>query len=87
MFEASNNEAEYEALTAGLRLAKDIGVSHLRAFSDFQLVVDQMTGDFDSKEATMRGYRDMALPLARLFNTFHIRNIPRAENSNAAEMA
>ncbi|GMP37997.1 hypothetical protein CsSME_00021317 [Camellia sinensis var. sinensis] len=87
LFEASNNEAEYEALLAGLRLAKDIGVSHLRVFSDSQLVVGQMTGDFDAKDDTMRAYRDLALPLARLFNTFHIKHIPRADNSKADEMA
>ncbi|GMP92070.1 hypothetical protein CsSME_00042456 [Camellia sinensis var. sinensis] len=35
----------------------------------------------------MRAYRDMALPLVRLFNTFHIKHIPRAKNSKADEMA
>ncbi|GMP83159.1 hypothetical protein CsSME_00037186 [Camellia sinensis var. sinensis] len=35
----------------------------------------------------MRAYRDLALPLARLFNTFHIQHIPRAENSKVDEMA
>ncbi|XP_024016294.1 uncharacterized protein LOC112089770 [Eutrema salsugineum] len=36
-FPASNNEAEYEALIAGLRLAKEIGAQHLHAFCDSQL--------------------------------------------------
>ncbi|XP_028122321.1 uncharacterized protein LOC114319495 [Camellia sinensis] len=44
-------------------------------------------GEFDAKEGTMRTYRDLALPLVRLFNTFHIKHIPRAENSKADEMA
>ena len=56
-------------------------------FSDSQLIVGQITGDFDAKEDTMRAYRDIALPLVRLFNTFHIKYIPRAENSMADEMA
>ena len=38
-FEASNNEAEYEALIAGLKLARDIGARRIRALSDSMLVV------------------------------------------------
>ena len=38
-FKASNNEAEYEALLAGLRLAKKMKVGYLQIFSDSQLVV------------------------------------------------
>ena len=38
-FEASNNEAEYEALIAGLKLARDIGARHVRALSDSMLVI------------------------------------------------
>ncbi|CAE5959309.1 unnamed protein product [Arabidopsis arenosa] len=37
-FKASNNETEYEALIAGLRLAKGIGTKRIKAFSDSQLV-------------------------------------------------
>ncbi|XP_028101639.1 uncharacterized protein LOC114300959 [Camellia sinensis] len=53
LFEASNYEAEYEALIAGLRLARDIGVSHIQVFSDSKLIVGQITGKFDAKENTM----------------------------------
>ncbi|KAL0430851.1 UNVERIFIED_CONTAM: hypothetical protein Sradi_0711100 [Sesamum radiatum] len=41
-FNASNNEAEYEALILGMRLAQDAGVSHLLAYSDYQLIVKQV---------------------------------------------
>ena len=33
-FQASNNEAEYKTLLAGLRLAKELKVSHLKVYSD-----------------------------------------------------
>ncbi|KAM2322261.1 hypothetical protein ACFXTH_018949 [Malus domestica] len=39
-FKASNNEAEYEALLAGLRLAKHLGV----------------TNNFDAKDSSMVAY-------------------------------
>ena len=38
-FEASNNKAEYEALIAGLKLARDIGPRRVKALSDSMLVV------------------------------------------------
>ncbi|XP_028101407.1 uncharacterized protein LOC114300744 [Camellia sinensis] len=86
LFDASNNEVEYEALILGLRLAKDIGVSHIHVFSDSQLIVRQITREFNAKEETIRAYRDIALPLVHLFNTFQIRHIPWSENSKADKM-
>ncbi|KAL0416215.1 UNVERIFIED_CONTAM: hypothetical protein Slati_3453400 [Sesamum latifolium] len=38
-FKASNNEAEYEALVIGMRMAHETGAKHLLAYSDSQLVV------------------------------------------------
>ena len=38
-FKASNNEGEYEALIAGLKLAKHVGTKWIRALSDSMLVV------------------------------------------------
>ncbi|KAL5569097.1 hypothetical protein UlMin_025672 [Ulmus minor] len=42
-FKATNNEAEYEALIAGLNLAKDMGIKKLSIRSDSQLVILQPT--------------------------------------------
>ena len=38
-FDASNNEAEYEALVASLKLAKDIGAEKVEILSDSILAV------------------------------------------------
>ncbi|KAM1958915.1 hypothetical protein ACFX15_004248 [Malus domestica] len=55
-FKASNNEAEYEALLTGLRLAKHLGVKRIDIFSDSQLVVNQVTNNFDAKDSSMAAY-------------------------------
>ncbi|KAM1677501.1 hypothetical protein ACFX1S_037967 [Malus domestica] len=55
-FKVSNNEAEYEALLAGLRLAKHLGVKQIDIFSDSQLVVNQVTNNFDAKDSSMAAY-------------------------------
>ena len=39
-FKATNNEAEYEGMIAGLSLAKDIGAQRLTVCSDSQLVIN-----------------------------------------------
>ncbi|KAF8096227.1 hypothetical protein N665_0314s0005 [Sinapis alba] len=52
-FTASNNEAEYEVLIAGLCLAKVVGAKRLQAFCDSQLVASQYSGDYEAKNERM----------------------------------
>jgi len=49
-FKASNNQAEYEALIAGILLAKEMGARVLMAKSDSLLVTGQVTGEFQAKD-------------------------------------
>jgi len=39
-FKASNNEVEYEALLAGLRVISDLGAKEVEVYSDSRLVVN-----------------------------------------------
>ncbi|KAL0412081.1 UNVERIFIED_CONTAM: hypothetical protein Slati_3797800 [Sesamum latifolium] len=55
-FKASNNEAEYEALVIGMRMAHETGARHLLAYSDSQLVVKQVEGTYEAKEESMIQY-------------------------------
>nr|KYP73704.1 hypothetical protein KK1_006352 [Cajanus cajan]KYP73711.1 hypothetical protein KK1_006359 [Cajanus cajan] len=45
-FKASNNQAEYEALLAGLRLAQEIGVRRLTCWTDSKVVAEQVNDNF-----------------------------------------
>ncbi|KAL0445601.1 UNVERIFIED_CONTAM: Gag-Pol polyprotein [Sesamum latifolium] len=42
-FKASNNEAEYEALVGGMKMAHEAGTRHLLAYSDSQLIAELQT--------------------------------------------
>ncbi|KAD4982672.1 hypothetical protein E3N88_19343 [Mikania micrantha] len=53
-FRSSNNEAEYEALLAGLRLACRMKVRKLKAHVDSMLVANQVNGTYDAKEPAMK---------------------------------
>ncbi|CAL2276705.1 unnamed protein product [Prunus armeniaca] len=52
-FRTFNNEAEYEALLAGLRLAKSMSAKQISIHSDSQLRVNQIKADFAAKDASM----------------------------------
>ena len=47
---ASNNEAEYKAFLAGLRMARPTGANRLRVQCDSRLVVNQVNKEFEAKE-------------------------------------
>ena len=55
-FKTLNNEAEYEALLAGLRLAKELKARHLQIFSNSQLVVKQATEEYLARGEKMVAY-------------------------------
>nr|GEW31517.1 reverse transcriptase domain-containing protein [Tanacetum cinerariifolium] len=48
-FAASNNEAEYEALVAGLRIATQMGVKNIQVNVDSKLVANQVLGTYVAK--------------------------------------
>ena len=52
-FQASNNEAEYEAVIAGLNLASSLEVNQLEVCSDSQLVVRQIEDTYEAKSGRM----------------------------------
>ncbi|KAM5554801.1 hypothetical protein ABKV19_022958, partial [Rosa sericea] len=86
-FKASNNAAEYEALIAGLQIARELDVQHLDIFSDSQLVVNQVSGNFEAKEPHMASYQALTRALAQRFTSYHITQIPRARNDKADALA
>ena len=66
-FNASNNEAEYEALIAGLRLAITLGARRLKIHSDSQLFVNQVLGEYTAKDARMKAYLSVVHSLLKNF--------------------
>jgi ribonuclease HI len=77
---ATNNEAEYRALIRGLEVASEQGCTEVEARGDSQLVVRQVTGDWQTNEEHLRELRDRARELANEFETFEILWVDREEN-------
>ena len=59
-FQASNNEAEYEAQLAGVKLAADLNITKLRIFSDSQLVVNQILREYLVRDENMISYYEIS---------------------------
>ena len=57
-FPATNNESEYEALIAGLDLAKAAGAAKVVIHCDSQVVTNQVNGDYECKGERMKRYLD-----------------------------
>ncbi|KAG7583508.1 Ribonuclease H domain [Arabidopsis suecica] len=87
LFNASNNEAEYEALIAGLRLAQGVGAEEVVAYCDSQLVVNQFNGDYEAKDLRMEAYLEVVKGLSKDFKKFELIRIPRGENTTADALA
>ena len=83
LFKASNNDAEYEALLASMDLCYALGVEHLCAFSDSQLIVSQAKGNFEARDATMMSYLTKVKERSLSFKKFEIEHVPQSKNRQA----
>jgi hypothetical protein len=86
-FRASNNVAEYEALVHGLKLAKEIGIRRILCFGDSDLVVHQVSGEWDAKDANMASYRFYVQQLSGFFEGCEFLHVPRANNDKADRLS
>ncbi|KAL0449405.1 UNVERIFIED_CONTAM: Ribonuclease HI [Sesamum latifolium] len=86
-FNASNNEAEYKPLVLDMRMAQDAGVSHLLAYSDSQLIVKQVNGEYEAEDETMVQYLQQIEELKTKFKSFQLHQIPRKENIKADSLS
>ncbi|XP_074374562.1 uncharacterized protein LOC141714969 [Apium graveolens] len=86
-FKATNNQAEYEALIVGLKLAKSLGISRMTIHSDSQIVVKQTTGEYIAKDPTLAQYQAMVRSTLEATPDITILHINREENSKADELS
>jgi len=86
-FKASNNQAEDEALIAGMLLAKEMGAQSLVVKSDSQLVTGQVTGEYHAKDPQMEAYLKYVQVLKGAFVAFELVHVPREQNARADLLA
>jgi ribonuclease HI len=67
-WKVSNNEAEYEALLHGLRLAASLGIKRLLVYGDSAVVINQVNKSWDRNNENMDAY---CLEVCKLENKFY----------------
>ncbi|XP_022007340.1 uncharacterized protein LOC110906528 [Helianthus annuus] len=82
-FKSSNNEAEYKALLAGLRLAEKVGARDVIAHVDSLLVANQVNGVYEAREANMIGYLEQVKQVMALFDSCKVEHVTRSKNKKA----
>ncbi|GAU46913.1 hypothetical protein TSUD_402940, partial [Trifolium subterraneum] len=82
-FPTTNNQAEYEAFLAGLRLAEDMGAEEIRIFTDSQLVASQVSGEYQTKEERLLEYLNLIRTKLAKFKETEVKHVPREHNARA----
>ncbi|NP_063998.1 orf764 (mitochondrion) [Beta vulgaris subsp. vulgaris] len=82
-FKASNNEAEYEAAIAGIKMCMAADAKKIRLQTDSQLVASQIRGEYEAREPAMQKYLQMIKDLAAQLISLEVVLVPRADNSQA----
>ncbi|GJT50425.1 reverse transcriptase domain-containing protein [Tanacetum coccineum] len=72
-FDSTNKEAEYEALLAGLRIAKQMNVQRLEARVDSKLVASQIDGSYVASSDNMMKYLAKEKEYIDYFESFSIK--------------
>lgn len=84
---ATNNFAEYQALLAALRYAREKGKRRLRVMSDSELLVRQIEGRYRVRNPDLKPLYDSALEMIRGFESFSITHVSRELNREADRLA
>ena len=86
-FPITNNEAEYEAMLMGLRMALALGAENILLKSDSQLVIGKVKGDFEARQTRMQKYLKLMNQLASNFDHAEFIQIPQDQNAETDKVA
>jgi phosphoribosylglycinamide formyltransferase-1 len=83
---ATNNVAEYSSLVKALDAAKQLGARELIVFSDSELLVKQINGQYKVKSEQIRPLFRQAVRLLGEFKNWKVRHITRDKNKQADKL-
>lgn len=84
--EATNNQAEYKALIAGLDKAADLKGQELNCYLDSELVVRQLNGQYRVKDTQLAELLGEVLKKAKNFKSVSYHHVPREKNKKADQL-
>lgn len=84
---ATNNEAEYRGLLAGLDAALAHGATELDILLDSELLVAQLSGEFKIRAPNLKPLYAEAKKKLKRFKHVRLEHVPRSLNSRADALA
>jgi len=84
---ATNNQAEYRAIIAGLEKALELGATHVELRSDSELAVQQLSGKYRVKNEALKPLFLKVGILRSRFSGMAVSYIPREKNRAADKLA
>lgn len=84
---ATNNVAEYSALLSALDYVHRQGYRRLQVYSDSELLVRQIEGEYRVKNVNLQALHREASATIRMLERFSIDHVPRGQNSKADALA
>ena len=85
--DATNNEAEYSALIKGIECGLDMNLININIFSDSELIVKQVNGDYKVKNDRMKKLHHKVINLLKGYNTWTIQHVMRDKNVIADKLS
>ena len=82
-----NNEAEYEALIAGLEVLLELGATRVEIKGDSKLVIKHITKEYKCIKENLIMYFVISNKLLWKFEDMDIKHIPRLKNQKANDLA
>jgi hypothetical protein len=86
-FKCTNNMAEYEACALGIQLALDMGVKRLIVYGDSSLIINQLQGEWNTRDPKLTPYYEFLKPLIDQFDEINFDHVPREQNQLADALA
>ena len=83
----TNNQSEYSALILGLKEALSRNIKQLQVYGDSLLVINQVTGKFQVKNAQLQDLNKEALNLIGKFDYIVLNHVYRQFNKRADELS
>lgn len=84
---ATNNVAEYTALITALEKAVALGAGEVEVYTDSELVVKQILGEYRVKNEGLKPLHRKVKSLASQFSNFRIAHVVRDKNKEADRLA
>ena len=85
--DATNNEAEYSSLIKGLEIGIELKLINIDIYSDSELVVKQVSGEYKVKHERMRPLHRKAIALLSQYYNWSLQHVPRNDNTIADKLS